>query len=429
MNFIWLTFVFEMIVLALLSDYISPGFVVVLVLMHSLLTMVYLISRKDYRFILLGAYFARLVFMFWDLYANHIFNLPNSGADTESFYQQAIFFSENSNYLFSHNGEVYSKIIGTLFSFVGPYRIVGQYVNVLVGLSVVLMLYKIFKMLEINEKTSKRVLLIAAIFPNSLIMSAIFLREIFPTFFVTISAYYLVRWIKNPKFVYMILSFALLGIASIFHSGLMGLSLGYIFAYLFYKKETNRLAFSYKTIASFIVITSVFSLIFTVFEDIVFQKFQSITSIEDIYQKASKPGEGGSAYLQNISISNPIQLLFFGPIRSLYFISSPLPMNWRGFMDVFTFFTDAILYTGVVSYFLKNRNKLGYSQPLAISFFMVILGAILVFGIGVSNAGTAVRHRQKLISIFLILLAIIIDSKGKSIAKSNNKVRSDNSEH
>lgn len=58
----------------------------------------------------------------------------------------------------------------------------------------------------------------------------------------------------------------------------------------------------------------------------------------------------------------------------------------------------------------------------------LLLGSSLIFGIGVSNAGTAVRHRQKLIPVFLILLAIIMDCRKKLISKRNSKFRSEKSE-
>ena len=45
----------------------------------------------------------------------------------------------------------------------------------------------------------------------------------------------------------------------------------------------------------------------------------------------------------------------------------------------------------------------------------MILGATSIFGIGVSNAGTAIRHRQKLFPIFIILIAIALDFKRCSL--------------
>ena len=292
-----------------------------------------------------------------------------------------------------------------------------QYINVLIGISVVYIIYRILHLLDINKNIQKTIIFIAAFFPNSLIMSAIFLREIFPTFFVALSLYYFIKWMKVSGYKNIIVSFVLLGFASLFHSGVIGIALGYSFTFLFYKRKYNTFRFSTNTVASFLIIIIIFSLAFTVFEKDIFIKFQSIEGIEDIYQRASKSGEGGSGYLKSISINNPLQLAVFGPVRSFYFISSPLPMYWRGFMDIFTFMTDSILYLGTLIYFLKNKDKLGNRKALAISLFMMIIGSTFIFGIGVSNAGTAVRHRQKLVPLFLILLGVLID--GKRLSSKN----------
>lgn len=112
---------------------------------------------------------------------------------------------------------------------------------------------------------------------------------------------------------------------------------------------------------------------------------------------------GGSAYLTSITINNPIQLVIFGPIKTFYFFTSPLPLNWRGFMDIFTFMTDSMLYLMTIVYTVKNRKLFGDKKVLIVCLIWMLVGAGLIFGIGVSNAGTAVRHRQKLMAIFLVL--------------------------
>ena len=57
---------------------------------------------------------------------------------------------------------------------------------------------------------------------------------------------------------------------------------------------------------------------------------------------------------------------------------------------------------------------------LAITLLWMIIGSSLIFGIGVSNAGTAIRHRQKLIPLFLIVLAI---TKNKRHLKYINVIK------
>jgi 4-amino-4-deoxy-L-arabinose transferase-like glycosyltransferase len=362
--------------------------------------------------IYLGAFFARVSAMFWDLYANHIFSLPGSGGDSVGFYNTAVRISSDLGLLAeSAYGGYYSKLNGLLFYFVGPYQILGQYLNVLLGLSIVFIIYRILSLLSINQKEKKLILILAAFFPNSIVMSAIFLRETIITFFVCVSLYMFIKWFKTDKYSFMLLSFAMLGVGCVFHSGVVGIALGYSFAFLFYKNNQKSLRFSLKSVTSFLVILAVFSLAFTVFYDTIFAKFGSLEDVNDIYRIGTSSGRGGSAYLRGLTINNPLELAAYGPVKSFYFLASPLPMDWRGITDIFTFFTDSLLYTGVIAYLIINRKKLDNRRILTILLVMMIMGASTIFGIGVSNAGTALRHRQKLIPVFLVLLAIMVDGR------------------
>ena len=261
--------------------------------------------------------------------------------------------------------------------------------------------------ISINYETQKKVLLIAVLFPNSIIMSSIFLRESFPTFFIAISILCFVKWMNDYKQINFIGAIIFLLIASIFHSAVIGISMGYIFSYLLYDYKTNRFKFSIKTIFLFaLVILVVFTLYFK-FNDLIFSKFKGVEGIDDILEKASRPGQGGSGYLKEITLTNPIQIFIYGPIRSLYFIGSPVPFDWRGLSDVLTFITDSLLYLGTIFLFIKNYRYIKRNKPLIISLFVMILGVTFIFGIGVGNAGTAMRHRQKLIVPFLSLLSLV----------------------
>lgn len=88
--------------------------------------------EEKYAFVCLS--FKSSIHVLGDLYASHIYSLPNSGSDSESYYKQAVYFSENINLLSSNQVELYSKIIGSVFYLTGPERIIGQYINVLLGI-------------------------------------------------------------------------------------------------------------------------------------------------------------------------------------------------------------------------------------------------------------------------------------------------------
>jgi len=55
----------------------------------------------------------------------------------------------------------------------------------------------------------------------------------------------------------------------------------------------------------------------------------------------------------------------------------------------------------------------------------MIASAALIFGIGVGNAGTAMRHRQKLIPLFLVTLAVIVNCSRKKPHHTGNEALND----
>ena len=430
LKFSWLTFTISILILGVMNSLISAtsSLGMIFVLFHITITSVILMSYKSkLKVIFLSAFIARVVVMFWDLLARSIFILPNSGADSEMFYDASLAISNDLSLLGSTRGGVFSDLMGLLFRIIGEQRIVGQYINVLFGLSTIFIVYKTIKYLDVDSRVIKIVLFIVAFFPNSLIMSAIFLREIIPTFLVAVSLMEYIKWLKSSKIKNAVFSLFFIGLASMFHSGVIGITLGYFFGFLFYNSNSNKLKFSARTVMSFVLIILVIAVSFTYFEDIIFRKFRNVEDISDIYTTANVR-LGGSAYLKSIEINTPLQFLIYSPVKAFYFLTSPLPMNWRGGMDIFTFLTDSILYLFSLFYYLTNKNKLGTRRSIVIIILWMLLGSSLIFGIGISNAGTAVRHRQKLIPVFLILLAIIMDCRKKLITKKNSKFRSENSE-
>lgn len=421
MKLIWVGYIIEILILSLIKPYVTnfEGVAIIAVLVHVIFSMVILyLSDRKIRYIIILGYLLRVFILFWDLYARNFFSLPNSGADTEMFYRTSLLISDNLAMIGSTRGGMYSNILGVLFSLIGPQRAFGQYLNVLLGISTVFVIYKTLENLEINSKVIQIVILIASFFPNSILFSGIFLREIFPTFFVSVSLYFFIKWFKGTRTRNILLAFLFLGLASTFHSGVIGISLGYIFAYLFYKKESNNFKFSANTILAFILIFGIFVLSFTVLNDFLFGKFTDVENIDDIFRTATPSGAGGSAYLKGLEINNLGQFILFIPIKSLYFLFSPFPWDWRGVFDIFTFLFDSMLYM-ITIYNVVKHIKLLRKRPLTISLVLMLLGAVLIFATGVSNTGTAMRHRQKLLPVFLMLLGIIINLKfqHKTISK------------
>jgi hypothetical protein len=413
LNLIWGSFLIEILILSLIKPFIFnfDSAAIIAVLIHVVLTVIFLLNVKNkFKLIFLGSFLTRVALLFWDVYGRNIFMLPHSGTDSEVYYSQALFFSRNLSAILSDTGFVYPKIIGFIFYFIGPQRILGQYINVLLGLSIVFIIYRILNILEIRPKISNTIILLAAFFPISIILSSIFLREMFITFFVASSLYYFIKWYKSARYTEMLLSIFFIGIASMFHAGVIGIIFGYFLAFLFYNKKKKTFRVTIRTLISLMLIVPVVLSGFILFDDIILGKFTGVDEISDIY-KAANYRRGGSAYLTNIKIDNMNKLIFYTPIKTIYLLISPLPMDWRDSIDIFSFFMDSTLYLTVIIYFLMNIKKFGDQKTLIIILTLVIISVALIFGVGVGNAGTAIRHRQKFISLFLILLGVMMNAK------------------
>lgn len=418
MIFAWIGFLISILVLSLLKPLIYDFEVVVMIIISiNIPLVVFAISsefKKGLRELILFAYFIRIATMLWDIYAKKIYMLPHSGRDTEGFFKSAELISNNITLINEPiYGGVYSKFLGVLFYISHSERLLGQYINVLLGITIIIIIYKILRLLKINNKVLNISILLIAFFPHAIIFSGILLRENIICMFVVTSLYFFVKWYINGYIKNFFLSLLCIVAASIFHSGTIVISIGYLFMFMFFKHKKNKFVFDIKSILfflSFIFITWTL-FVFTHVDDFIFYKFDKVNEINDLYDVASSRA-GGSAYLNGLTINSLWELIAYAPIYMFYFLTSPLPMNWRGLNDILSFFMDGLIYFMLISYSLLNLNRINIKEkPIIFGILIMLLITVFVFGIGVQNAGTALRHRHKLLPIFIMFFAIIADSK------------------
>lgn len=381
---------------------------IVIVLLHTIIaSLLFFKSNSRFKYIIIASLLLRTLFLFWDLYARSIFTLPHSGADTEYFWRSAT--SVLSTGFSRVGGELYAKILGYLILLIGPSRIIAQYFNVLFGVSVVLALLEIFRLLQINLRTAGLALWICALFPNSLVLSAILLREQIPTFCVALSLVYVVKWYTTGHARSMILSIIILLTGSLFHSGVIGILLGHFYLLVFYTKNKKFVKILLSLLFALVIGGVVFVTV-TKYRYLFLRKFGSAQDLSDLVQQSNSRG-GGSQYLTSLQMNNPIQLLLLSPIHMLYFLISPVPWNWRGVYDVFFFVFDSLFYLIVIIIVARSWKKITIYKSLFKGFLFMFIGATFIFGVGVHNAGTAIRHRQKILPIVLILLILLLNDK------------------
>lgn len=409
---IWVLWLGVVLVLALANPALGEtpqviGEVAVLVHMTATLLVVAKSLPPRVALVIGASLILRVILVFWDLHFRGVLLLPNSGDDTEMFYYWSLEVAKNPAMITEDfQGGAFSKLFGLLLWLIGPLRAFAQYTNALFGLTIVLLFVKTTRWFGLESRDSFAIVAVAALLPNTLVLSAIFLRESVIALLVAISLYFFLRWFRGGHPFNVVLFTASVLTASTFHAGVIGIGIGYMIVALFYRRSTSQFGIGMHTAVYLALFAVVMYFVVAQHPDLFLGKFERYGT-EDAVFAATNRRDGGSAYLTGLTIESYGDLLRYGPLRAAYFLGSPLPWHFRGFVDVLTFFTDSLFYIGVpITLFIVHRRLGTRQRLLAYGLFIVIFVAALMFGAGVSNAGTAVRHRFKLFPLFLALGAL-----------------------
>jgi hypothetical protein len=93
---------------------------------------------------------------------------------------------------------------------------------------------------------------------------------------------------------------------------------------------------------------------------------------------------------------------------------SPLPFEWRELSDVVVFCVDSLFYI-VLTVMMFLRPLLGKTVQLKRFLIYAVLVVTLIFSIGTSNAGTAVRHRAKFLPVMVLAAAVSMQERREDV--------------
>lgn len=350
----------------------------------------------------------RLLLLWMDLYTE--IQLFSSGGDTENFYNTALSIYNNPS-LFGSDlyGGLFPQLCGALFWLIGPSRLFVQYANLIFGIVAFMFIGLSMKEMKVPERVSKGVLLICCVMPIPAIISVLFLRESLIFCLVAASFYAFTRWLRRGSAVAMFLALALIAAAASFHLGVLGLAGGYGFALLFYDRQSARFSFSISNLLRGLPIVLIAAFVIGRFPGIFLEKLEKVSSAEDAIAIATG-SSGASAYLTGIQIDNPVSFVLFGGLKGLFLLVSPLPMDWRGLNDVLSFGVDGVFYLAAILVVLRSfvGRQRSYRRRLLNVVMVGLVTAVLILGLGTSAAGTAMRHRQKVLPVIAVAVGLAL---------------------
>ncbi len=359
------------------------------------------------RILLMAGYIARLIYLYLDVYKN--FTLTGGGSDADGFWNNAV-----ERYQGNEVSEYtqYPYIIKGLLHIFGENRLLAQYINILVWLFAVLILCKCFRLFEIEKKSRFIGIACFCFLPQYIILTSTLMRESIIVFLNTFSLYCFLRWFQKQKLSDIIFAEIFVILSMILHSGAIGIGIAYGIAFAIYDKKYKKIRISVKTIiVALIGISGMFIVFLSSYRSAIIAYLPKLNNLFEL-QRRWFDETGASNYLTAMPYTENIFVFIINTaIRIFYFFVSPVPWEWRGMIDLFAFCIDTLFHSSVIIWGIyiwitrkQNRNLLFF---LLLCIFMVGL----VFAWGVSNAGTAMRHRCKLIGIEVILLSLCMKRK------------------
>ena len=205
---------------------------------------------------------------------------------------------------------------------------------------------------------------------------------------------------------YILLSMLPTIFAGVLHGGSIFLAVGIALSVILYSSKRSEAKITVRTFSYLVLLIIIGSFVMT---QVDFDKFNNLDVTTLAIERGGSTGIGGSGYTAGIAIGNPIiSALINTPIKMFYFLFSPLPNNWRGIMDAISFLMSSLLYLIPFIIVIKNKITNILNDNLAWSLFLSLIVFSIPFAWGVSNSGTAIRHRSKIIIwlVFLILLLL-----------------------
>ena len=363
-------------------------------------------------------YLIRIVFLFFDLFGTRILTLPQSGADSAGFYYNATLLAIDG-----HAGREteFAKFMGMIFKQIGINRLYAQFLLMLLSIAAIIAFITVIDKLDITSDTKTWSAWVICVLPNFALLSSIFLRESLVTFLVTISICLMSKWMNDQSIMYFVISVCLSILACIFHSGCIGITIGYILCLFIYDRHVQKIRVTIGGIVFALAMGFGLSFLFLQYGNLLLGKFTYVENMADI---ANMNEAGGSSYLKYVGNSNNIlNMILFTIPRIVYFLFSPFPWQWRGISDIIAFFFSGLFYLitikNTINYLRSSKQK---NRGIIICLFVIAFICTFIFAWGVSNTGTATRHRDKMVCLYGIIYALTLNISDTNQEKVKNKL-------
>ncbi len=312
--------------------------------------------------------------------------------------------------------DLYKACMALLYYFIGHSPLMVQVLNAFFGTLVILYVWKLARVMGADRGAAKRAAWIVALFPSTILHSGMLLREVAVTLPLTIGVYQLAAWHRFRRAKNAVYAAGALVVSMAFHSGAFAVILAltawlagsWVRALLL-----GRLQLVLRTSVALLVAGAVVA--FAAGTGWGMEKFRHIDAddVSTLAQVQDYGTTGRTAYLEELRADSIGELILQSPIRVAYFLFAPFPWMIAGFRDVIGF-ADALVFFWLGWRLFRGRSILRQNKT-ALMVVALFAAMAFTFALGVSNYGTAFRHRSKMLPM-LVAVALVVPVRRRARA-------------
>lgn len=308
-----------------------------------------------------------------------------------------------TEYLFS--GAQFLSWLGSfLYDFTGraPYAL-GS-IMVLLGLGVVYLAYRTALELWSDGRIARMIAWGAALFPQLVLHSVLFLREIPVSFCLAAASLCAVRYVKRNNLVYAVWFAFWIVLGALFHSAVILALPAFLLGSMLARPRGVQGKVKYYAINAAAALVLVGVVYFVNETGYGLGKFGGSLdeALDTFEQQEMRATHGGAAFPEWMRIRGGLSDAWKIPVRFVAFLFAPLipfmvrsPGHLLGVID-------AALYLFLFWQIFRNWGAIRENRAVVV-LLVVMLVLFLGYSLGVSNFGTAIRHRAKIAPMLLLL--------------------------
>ena len=348
------------------------------------------------------------------LFGHYVSPLPDSGSDAMRFESDAwtgVGVYGFTNLIKNFTGpspDFITWVIGIFYSLFGRSYLMAQSISLFFGIGSIFLGWLVAKEIW-GSRVAIKVGWTIALFPSVTLYSVLILREVYLVFFLLLALYGIVSWYKTYSLKSIFIATIGFVATIFFHGGLIVGALifltivGTISLIKFFKSfKSFKINFASLVITLFFI--SIVQLYLSNKIDVPYVgNFSHSTNFDNLQRKTEFATRGTASWPEWTTINSPVEIIYKGPMRSVYLVFSPFPWDVNK-LEHLIGMLDGLLYV-YLTYLILSNIKVILHDPMLRVFLLLFLAYIFVFGIGVGNFGTGIRHRSKFVVILILLAA------------------------